>query len=49
MWVPAMGLDTLRQLEDLGVSRLIVPLQALGTKNPIEGIEKLGSDVVAKL
>ncbi|MBW2314354.1 MAG: LLM class F420-dependent oxidoreductase [Deltaproteobacteria bacterium] len=49
MWMPAMGLDSLRQFEDLGVGRLVVPLQALGTKNPIEGIEKLGSDVIAKL
>ena len=49
MWMPAMGLDSLRQFEDLGVGRLVVPLQGLGTKNPIEGIEKLGSDVIAKL
>ncbi|NNL66664.1 MAG: LLM class F420-dependent oxidoreductase [Myxococcales bacterium] len=49
MWVPAMGLDSLRRFEDLGVARLIVPLQGLGTKDPIEGIEKLGSDVVAQL
>ncbi len=49
MWVPAMGLDTLRRFEDQGVSRLIVPLQALGVKDPLEGIEKLGSEVVAQI
>ncbi len=48
MWIPAMGLDSLRRYEDLGVARLIVPLQALGG-NPLEALDKLATDVLAKL
>jgi probable F420-dependent oxidoreductase len=49
MWVPAMGLDALRQYEDVGVARLIIPLQALGGGNPLEALDGLASDVLAKL
>jgi probable F420-dependent oxidoreductase len=49
MWIPAMGLDSVEKFRDVGVSRLIVPLQALGAPNPMEGLDKLGSEVVAKL
>jgi len=48
MWIPAMGLDSLRQFEALGVARLIVPVQALGG-NPIEALDGLADDVLAKL
>jgi probable F420-dependent oxidoreductase len=48
MWIPAMGLDSLRQFTDLGVARLIVPVQALGG-NPIEALDGLARDVLAKL
>ena len=49
MWVPSMGLDALRQYEDIGVARLIIPLQALGGGNPLEALDGLASDVLAKL
>ena len=49
MWAPAMGLDGLRGFEDVGVGRLIVPLQALGGDSPLDAIDALGSDVIAKL
>jgi len=49
MWAPAMGLDSLAKLGDVGVSRVVVPLPALGEPNPIDGIDKLGNEVVAKL
>jgi probable F420-dependent oxidoreductase len=49
MWVPAMGLDALRQYEDVGVARLIIPLQALGGGNPLEALDGLANDVLAKL
>lgn len=49
MWIPAMGLDSLRQLQDLGVSRLIVPLQALGGESPVEALDGLADQVIAKL
>jgi probable F420-dependent oxidoreductase len=49
MWIPASGLDSLRAYEDLGVSRLIIPLQAMGGGNPIEALDELGSSVIAKL
>ena len=48
MWIPAMGLDSLRQFEDIGVSRLIVPAQALGG-NPVEALDGLADDVLAKI
>lgn len=48
MWVPAMGgLDALRRYEDLGVSRLIVPAQALGGGNPVDALDQLARDVLA--
>ena len=48
MWIPAMGLDSLHQFADLGVARLIVPVQALGG-NPIDALDGLADDVIAKL
>ena len=48
MWIPAMGLDHLHQFADLGVARLIVPVQALGG-NPVEALDGLADDVLAKL
>ena len=50
MWAPALGgLDGAKQYEDLGVSRLIVPLQALGGGNPIEALDTLASETLSKL
>jgi probable F420-dependent oxidoreductase len=49
MWAPAMGLEALRAFEDLGVARLIIPLQALGGGNPLEALDGLANDVIAKL
>jgi hypothetical protein len=44
-----MGMDVMAQLADLGVERLVIPVQALGGGNPIEAIDKLGNEVIAKL
>ena len=45
MWVPAMeNADVVKQYEDIGVSRLIVPLQFLGEGNPIKNLEKLAKE-----
>jgi probable F420-dependent oxidoreductase len=41
--------DNIKRFEDLGVSRLICPLFGLGTKNPMDGIAKLGDQVISKL
>ena len=49
MWVPAMGLDSIKQFEDLGVARLVAPIMALGEANPMDGLDKLGNEIVAKL
>lgn len=50
MFVPGMeGLDAVPRYAELGVDRLIVPVMALGTPNPVEAIEKLGDEVIAKL
>ncbi len=48
MWIPAMGLDSLRQYADRGVGRLIVPLQALGG-NPLHALDGLADGVLAAL
>ncbi len=50
MYIPAMEppAEALPRYRDLGVSRLIIPLQALGEK-PLEGIARLGDDVLAKI
>lgn len=50
MWIPgSSGLDGLRAFEDLGVSRLIIPAQALGGGNPIEALDYLASTTLAKI
>ncbi len=41
--------DTLKQFEDLGVARLIVPVFGLGSPNPMEGLERLGDQLISKL
>ena len=43
------GPEVVKQYEELGVSRLIIPLQALGAGNPVENLDRLGNDVLAKL
>jgi len=49
MWIPAMeGAEFIPRYEELGVDRLIVPLQALGVAEPVAAVEKLG-EVIAKL
>jgi len=51
MWIPAMeGLDVVARYEDLGVSRLIVPLQALGGGAQLrDNLARFGDEMVAKL
>ncbi len=49
MWIPAMGLDSISKFRDLGVSRLVVPLQGLGGGNPIDALDKLAEEVISKL
>jgi probable F420-dependent oxidoreductase len=41
MWIHVKERDRLREYEDLGVTRLLVPLTALGTPDPFAGIEAL--------
>jgi len=47
MWDTRDGLDGIKAFEDIGVSRVIVPLFALG-KDPLEGLAKLGEEIIAK-
>ncbi|MEP5569305.1 MAG: LLM class F420-dependent oxidoreductase [Halioglobus sp.] len=47
MWDNTGGLDAVKAFEDIGVSRLIVPLFALG-RDPVAGIGKLAEDIIAK-
>ena len=42
-------LDEVKRYEDLGVDRLIVPLFGLGGGSPLEGLDKLGEELIAKL
>jgi len=50
MWMPnPKDLDVVKQYEDLGVSRLIVPVQALGQGNPAENIQNFGENVIPQL
>ena len=48
MWIPAAGIDSVKQYEDLGVSRLVIPVPALGGP-PLEALDKLGDELIAKL
>ena len=48
MWDNQGGMDAVQAFADIGVSRLIVPLFALG-RDPVAGIGKLGEDIIANL
>jgi probable F420-dependent oxidoreductase len=49
MWIAASeGVDAIKRYEDLGVSRLIAPVFALGGP-PLEALDKLGNEVISKL
>jgi probable F420-dependent oxidoreductase len=45
MWPGRGGPEAVQALADLGVSRLVVPIQALGA-DPVTGIQKLAEEVV---
>ncbi len=47
MW-PGGGLEALKPMQDLGAARAVVPIFALGA-DPVDGIKKLGDEVIAKL
>ena len=50
MWVEVgAGMDTLRRYEDLGVSRLIVPIFALGGGNPLGAIDKFAEEIISQI
>lgn len=50
MYVPVMepAAEAIPRYRDLGVGRLVIPLQALGDK-PMESIARLGDEVLAKI
>jgi probable F420-dependent oxidoreductase len=48
MWDTKGGMDGIKAFQDIGVSRVIVPLFALG-QDPMAGLAKLGDDIIAKL
>jgi probable F420-dependent oxidoreductase len=48
MWTPQAGLDAAKQYRDLGVSRLIVPVMALGMP-PIDALERFANEWFPKL
>jgi probable F420-dependent oxidoreductase len=50
MWMPnPEDLGVVEQYADLGVSRLIVPVPALGPGNPVENLQAFGENVISKL
>jgi probable F420-dependent oxidoreductase len=49
MWIPAVeGIDTVKRYAELGVSRLIIPVMALGAP-PVEAVERFANEWMAKL
>ncbi len=48
MWFNDGGLDKVKQFQDLGVNRLTVPVNMLGS-DPVEGLKKLSAEVIAQL
>jgi len=48
MWPYAMMPDVLPRYEELGIARVVVMITALGTSNPIEGLEKLGNHLAKR-
>ncbi len=48
MWPGADGIEALQLLAKAGVHRAVVPLMALGA-NPMEGIQRLGKEVIPRL
>lgn len=48
MWTTQGGLDSLKAYADIGVSRVIVPVAALGG-DTIAGISRLADDIIAKV
>ena len=48
MWNNQGGLDAIEAFADIGVSRVLVQLFALG-KDPVAGISKLAEEIVAKV
>ena len=48
MWDNQGGLDAVKAFEDIGVSRLIVPVPVLG-KDPVAGLTSMAENVIAKL
>ena len=49
MWIPSMeGVDVVKRYEDMGVSRLVVPVPALGGP-PLEALDKRGEEILAKI
>jgi probable F420-dependent oxidoreductase len=45
MWPGVGGADFVQSLADAGVSRVVIPLMALGA-NPVEGIQKIAEEVI---
>jgi probable F420-dependent oxidoreductase len=48
MWDNQGGLDAIKGFEDIGVSRLIVPLFVLGS-DPVAGLNAVAENIIAKL
>jgi probable F420-dependent oxidoreductase len=48
MWDNQGGMEAIEAFTDIGVSRVIVPLFALG-RDPVAGLGKLAEDIIAKL
>jgi probable F420-dependent oxidoreductase len=48
MWDTKGGMDSIKAFEDIGVSRVIVPLFMLG-RDPVAGLKELAGNIIAKL
>jgi alkanesulfonate monooxygenase SsuD/methylene tetrahydromethanopterin reductase-like flavin-dependent oxidoreductase (luciferase family) len=43
------SLDTIKQFQDIGISRVVVPPPGFDKENLRRGLDQLGNDVIAKL
>lgn len=48
MWSGQGGVEAVQALADAGAARVVIPLMGLGA-NPVEGIQKLSEEVIAKM
>lgn len=49
MWVPQLGMDAVKAMQDIGVHRLVAPIMDPRMGKPTDIIKQIGDDIVAKV